>query len=62
MPSLPSLNITLASLSVTALRNLRMMVSWSSRMEMNAFGLVSDLDIFFVGSCRDMILAPSGGR
>ena len=53
---------TQASLSVTALLNFLRMVFSSSRMEMVAFGFVSDLLILLVGSCRLMTRAPAFGK
>ena len=49
IPSLPSPYLTTASESVTALLNFFMMTDGSSRMETEAFGFGSDLDIFCVG-------------
>ena len=53
-----SLYAILASESVTARLNLRIMVSLSSIRYILALIFSSDLDIFFSGSCKDIIFAP----
>ena len=55
---MPAANLTSVSESVTALLTFLMMVSGGSRIEMNALGFSSDLDIFFAGAARLITLPP----